>query len=215
LSSRFQSELKGNMGLYVITTQLPGRGHLDIAKAALEAGASFIQYRDKYSTNREMLDQAKELRNMTRESGAKLIINDRVDIALGSGADGVHLGEDDITLEDARAILGPDYIIGVSTTCLEEALAAAGGGADYIGVGPVYFTQSKDCGVGPIGVKGLLSIREAVGLPVVAIGGISMDNIDDVLSARPDGIAVISAVSSVEDMAGAAAELVSAIQKAG
>lgn len=212
LTSRLSSALKNKLGLYVITTEAPGRSHIDIAEAAIAGGASFIQYRDKRSTNRELYEIAKRLRELTRQAGVKFIINDRADLALAVDADGVHLGDDDFPFEVTREILGPDRIIGISTTCLEEAMAAQEIGADYIGVGPVYDTTSKACAVDPIGVGGVRVVREAVSLPMVAIGGISVDTCGDIMRARPDGIAVISAVSAADDMVAAIKALSSAIK---
>ncbi|MHB8841211.1 MAG: thiamine phosphate synthase [Candidatus Aquicultor sp.] len=203
MTSQFRSALKDNLGLYVITTEAHGRSHIDIAEAAIAGGASFIQYRDKRSTNRELYEIAKQLRVLTRQAGVKFIINDRTDLALAVDADGVHLGDDDFPYEVTREMLGQNRIIGISTTCIEEAMAAQEIGADYIGVGPVYDTTSKACAVGPIGIDGVWGIREAVSLPMVAIGGISVDTCGTVMRAQPDGIAVISAVSSADNMVAA------------
>lgn len=215
MSSQFRAELKDNMGLYVITTEAPGKSHLDVASAAIEGGAKIIQYRDKLSTNRRMYDIAKGLRKLTEDAGVKLIINDRVDLVLAVGADGVHLGEDDFSLKVTRGILGPEYIIGISATSIDEAVVAYRDGADYIGVGPVYHTNSKKCAVPPIGIEGIAEIKVMVmNLPMVAIGGISIDNVDEVMSVKPDGIAVISAVASAQNMAEAVRMLNEKIQRA-
>lgn len=215
MDSQFRAELKGNIGLYAITTEMPGRSHLDIAKAAIEGGAKFIQYRDKLSTNRRMYEIARSLRRMTEEAGVKLIINDRVDLVLAVGADGVHLGDDDFPLKLTREMLGPEYIIGISATSIDEAVVAYRDGADYIGVGPVYHTDSKKCSVPPIGVEGIAEIKIMVAnMPIVAIGGICIDNIDEVMAIKPDGIAVISAISAAANMAKAARTLNEKIQNA-
>lgn len=204
LNSQIRLRLQASIGLYVITTELPGRDHIDVARAAIEGGVSIIQYRDKNASSRTLLNRAYALRKLTKESGALLIINDRIDIALAVGADGVHLGQDDLPYGDARRILGDAHIIGISATCLEEATAAAGSGADYIGLGPIFPTSSKDDAAPPIGIEGLASVRKSVDVPIVAIGGITVDNIEEVVSAGSDGIAVISAVAAANDMAGSA-----------
>lgn len=206
---------RGNIsGLYVITTESPQRSHIDIAKASIEAGVSFIQYRDKNASTRKLFETALKLREITRKARTKLIINDRVDIALAVKADGVHLGQDDMPLEHARDILGDRYIIGISTSCLEEAMEAERGGADYIGLGPIYPTPSKDDAGSPIGIEGLMAARESVDIPIVAIGGLTADNIEQVVSAGSDGIAVISAVASALDMAEASRRLNELIERA-
>lgn len=210
----FQSKLKDNPGLYVITIDAPGRGHIEVAKAAIEAGVSIIQFRDKQVSSRKLFDYAAHLRELTKKANVSLIINDRIDIALAVKADGVHLGQDDLSLKEAKRILGNDYIIGISATCFNEAVEAARNGADYIGLGPIYPTPSKDDAADPIGVEGLLSVREAIDIPIVAIGGITADNIEEVVRAGADGIAVISAVASASNMVEAARELNGKIKNA-
>ncbi|MBE0447073.1 MAG: thiamine phosphate synthase [Actinobacteria bacterium] len=195
------------MGLYVVTAEFPGKSHIDVATAAIEGGALIIQYREKDTSSRKLLETAGKLRELTSKADVKLIINDRVDIALAIRADGVHLGQDDLTLEAAKNIMGYDYIIGISATNFDEALAAAKDGADYIGLGPIYPTPSKDDAAPPIGLEGLSAVAEAINIPVVAIGGITIDNVEEVVMAGADAIAVISAVAAAEDMAGAARSL--------
>lgn len=188
--------------LYVITEEVPelNRGHLDVAGEAVAGGATAIQLRDKTKPSREMVDIARRMSEICRESGAALIINDRPDIALAAGADGVHLGRDDMSYEDAWRILPPLMIIGVSATNYREALEADRNGADYIGVGPVFETPSKeDAGV-PLGTDVLSRICREVNAPVVAIGGINMDNVGKVKDCGVSGIAVISAVTRSADM---------------
>ncbi|MHB8840232.1 MAG: thiamine phosphate synthase [Candidatus Aquicultor sp.] len=188
----------------MVTIETSGKSHLDIAKAAIEGGASIIQYRDKHASSRKLFEDALELRKLTADAGALLIINDRADIALAVEADGVHLGQNDLSLAEARRILGDTYIIGISATCFDEAVEAADRGADYIGLGPVFPTPSKDDAAPPIGLEGVAAVRKAVDIPIVAIGGITIDNIEEVVRAGSDGIAVISAVSSAPDMGVAA-----------
>lgn len=204
MSLSFQSKLSKITGLYMVTTEHHGKSHIEVAAAAIEGGASIIQYREKYGSSRMLLKTASMLRELTNEAGVNLIINDRVDIALAVGADGVHLGQDDLSLEAARNIMGDKYIIGVSATNFDEAIDAASGGADYIGLGPIFPTPSKDDAAPPMGLDGLSAVARAVKIPIIAIGGITADNAGDVIMLGADGIAVISAVAAADDMVGAA-----------
>jgi len=164
----------------------------DMVSAVLDAGIRFIQYREKDRTRREIHEEASRLRELTRRYDALLFINDHADIALAVDADGVHLGQDDLPIEEARRIMG-EKIIGISTHGPEQAKSAERGGADYIGFGPVFHTTTKDAG-SPKGVDALRSVREVVGIPVVAIGGINEDNIEVVLDAGADAAAVATAI---------------------
>lgn len=191
------------LGLYVITAaDAGGRGHLDVVRAALAGGADAVQLRDKEMGGGDLYCLALEALELLKESGGDqlLLVNDRVDVALAAGADGVHLGQEDLPAYAARRILGAGAVLGVSASSVEEALAAEREGADYLGVGPVFPTPSKPDAGEPIGLNGLRAIRRVVGLPLVAIGGINEDNLEDVFAAGADGIAVISAVTSALDM---------------
>ncbi len=169
---------------------------------ALRAGVTFIQYRQKEGTRREIYEEASKLRKLTRHFNATLIINDYADIALAVGADGVHLGQDDLPLAEARKIMG-EKIIGISTHDLRQAKDASMGKADYIGFGPVFETRTKDAGK-PRGLDNLRRIKQNVGVPVVAIGGINIDNIGSVFQAGADAAAVASAICSGDVSANAA-----------
>ena len=164
----------------------------EMTRRALEAGVKWIQYREKERTRREIYHEAIKLRALTAEYGATLVVNDHADIALAVNADGVHLGQDDLPLKEARRILG-DRIIGISTHSLTQAVEAEQGGADYIGVGPVFLTASKDAGE-PKGLEMVRLIRRTVKVPVVAIGGISAENLSLVLGTGADAVAAASAV---------------------
>lgn len=192
------------LGLYIITYDdaTLGRGHLDVAGAALEGGADAIQLRDKELGGRDMHRLASRISAMVEESGGDCLffVNDRVDVAKAAGADGVHLGQGDLAADAARSLVGGGMFVGISATNVEEARAAQADGADYLGVGPVFATPTKADAVAPIGLEGLRTIREAVALPIVAIGGISEENARQVFEAGADGIAVISAVSGATDM---------------
>ncbi|MDI6872717.1 MAG: thiamine phosphate synthase [Actinomycetota bacterium] len=192
------------LGLYVITAADAGRGrdHIDVVRAALAGGADAVQLRDKEAAGGELYRLALEALELVRESGGGplFLVNDRVDVALAAGADGVHLGQEDLPASVARNILGAGAVLGVSAGSVEEALAAEREGADYLGVGPVFPTPSKPDAGEPLGLEGLRAIRRAVGLPLVAIGGINEENLEGVFEAGADGIAVISAVASAWDM---------------
>ncbi|OFW32438.1 MAG: thiamine-phosphate diphosphorylase [Candidatus Aquicultor primus] len=196
----FRFSLKERVGLYVVTADYQERTHLGMAKAAVAGGARIIQYREKSASSRVMLETAMRLRAITAASGALLIINDRVDIALAVNADGVHLGQDDMPCRTARELMGDGYIIGISATNFAEAIEAAHVGADYIGLGPIYPTMSKDDAAPAMGIEGLVKVVAAVSVPVVAIGGLTSDNIGGVIAAGADGIATISAIAGAADM---------------
>ena len=164
----------------------------DMVRRVLEAGVTFVQYRDKGKTRREIYEEAVALRDLTRSFHAVFIVNDHPDIALAVDADGVHLGQDDLPLEEARRIMG-SRIIGISTHSLVQAREAEAGGADYIGFGPVFRTTTKDAGF-PKGVDILKIITQNVHVPVVAIGGIGFDSVAEIMSAGADCIAVATAI---------------------
>ena len=159
----------------------------------LRAGLKWVQYRDKEKSRREIYEEAIRLRKLTKDFNAVLIVNDYADIALAVDADGVHLGQDDLPVREAREIMWRDKIIGISTHSLEQAKEAEKGGADYIGFGPVFRTTTKDAGI-PKGTDMLKEIKRQVHLPVVAIGGINIENIRSVLDTGVDAVAVASAI---------------------
>lgn len=193
--------------LCVITdaTLVPGRDHVTIARAALRGGADMIQLRDKAADLRVLLPQARAIRALCRSHGALFIVNDRLDLALAAEADGVHVGQEDLPAEAARPLLGPERILGVSTHSREQAEAARASGADYIGFGPMFATGTKNTGYTPRGLEALRAIRAAVHLPILAIGGITLENVADVIAAGATAPAVISAVVAAPDVTAAAA----------
>ncbi|MFQ6001328.1 MAG: thiamine phosphate synthase [Anaerolineae bacterium] len=201
--------------LYVITDAKlsRGRSHLEVAQAAIEGGASIIQFREKEMTTRELVETARRLKELTNENGVPFIVNDRLDVALAVEADGVHVGQDDMPAALARQLMGRK-IVGVSATTVEEALQAQADGADYLGVGPIYPTGTKPDAVPPIGLEGLAQIVQAVEIPVVAIGGISEENAAEVIACGADGVAVISAVVSAPDIVTAARRLRETVEAA-
>jgi thiamine-phosphate pyrophosphorylase len=195
--------------LYVITdpTVSRGRSHVEVARAALDGGADAVQIRDKSSTAYNLSCVAVEIQPIARKFGAALVVNDRVDVALVSGADGVHVGQDDLPAREARKLLPRPRILGVSVSTREEARRAQKDGADYLGVGPVFATSTKPDAGEPLGLERLAEIAASVTLPVVAIGGITVANVARVFEAGARGAAVVTAVVSAEDIAGATREL--------
>lgn len=192
--------------LYVITGEKfhPGRNYVEVMEEAIRGGADCIQLREKNKTKKELLEMARRLRELTDRYAVPFIVNDHVDIALAVNADGVHLGQDDLPLEEARRILGPDKMIGISTHKLEEALAAERNGADYIGVGPVFPTDTKEDVVDPVGIQYVDEVVRNISIPFVAIGGIKLHNVDEVLQAGAQRICIVSAVVGADDVRGAA-----------
>lgn len=193
---------RGDWRVYVITDshQARGRSPREIAQAAIEGGATAVQLRMKDEPARAALDAAREIGPLCRAAGVAFIVNDRVDIAQIAGADGVHIGQDDLPVRDVRGLLGPRALIGVSAATVEEAVAAERAGADYLGVGAIYATGTKPDAGAPVGLDRLREIRRAVRIPLVGIGGITADNAAAVIRAGASGVAVITAVTRAEDM---------------
>ena len=184
-----------------------GRPMADVAEAAVLGGASLVQLRDKTSPTRRQIDDAGELKARLAPLGAPLLINDRVDVALAAGADGVHLGQGDMDPGDARRLLGENAIIGVTVHSLDEARAVAVDRVDYVSIGGVFATASKNNPDAPIDVAGLAEIAALFDLPLVAIAGITPDNAASVIAAGVAGVAVISAVCAASDPRAAAHRL--------
>lgn len=195
-------------GLYVIIDReaLGGRDESEVARQAIRGGAKVIQLRDKHRERGEILATAKGLREVCSHFEVLFIVNDYLDIALASDADGLHLGPGDLPIPTARQLLPIDKILGCSTTALEEALKAEADGADYIAVGSIYPTSSK-AGAIVVGLETLRQIREAMSIPIVAIGGIDEGNATEVIEAGADSLAVISAVLGAKDVEEAARKL--------
>ena len=195
--------------LYLVTDrrQAAGGDLVGAVGRALAGGVQAVQLRENDLGARALLELARRLREMTSRHGAKLLINDRVDIALASGADGVHLGAASLPPEEARRILGKDRLVGCSTHGREELAAAAAGGADYVTFGPVFATPSKARYGPPQGVDALRRACGSSGLPVFGIGGIGQENVAEVVAAGSYGIAAISALLAADDPGAAASEM--------
>jgi thiamine-phosphate pyrophosphorylase len=164
-----------------------------MVRMALKAGIRWVQLRDKSMSRRDLFEEAVKLRDITREHGAFFVVNDYADIAAAVDADGVHLGQDDLPVAEARRVLGAGKVIGISTHSEAEALEAEAQGADYIGFGPVFRTETKDAGA-PRGSGVLGSVRKKVRIPVVAIGGIGPEELEEVVASGADAVAVASAI---------------------
>lgn len=194
--------------LYVVITEAhcAGRDALDILDACLDAGVRLIQFREKGLDGGALFDRALAFRARTATAGALLIIDDRVDIALAVGADGVHLGQSDLPLPAARRI-APELLLGSSSHNLEEALEAQAQGADYVNIGPIFATQTKDVPTGVVGPELIDVIRPHLQIPFSVMGGIKAHNIDAVLARGARHPAVVTAVTAARDPGAAAAEL--------
>ncbi len=207
-----RANLARRLRLVVITDEALAepRGLVHVLGRALDGGATAVQLRSKSSSARELLDLARKLLPMVRAAGALFIINDRLDVALAAGADGVHLGPDDPPVRAVRQAVADDFIIGCSVDTVEDAAQAEADGADYIGVGTVYRTANKPDAGDVIGLPGLEQVVGGVNIPVVGIGGITPERAHDVAKTGACGAAVIGAVMSAEDPAGAVRALLSA-----
>jgi thiamine-phosphate pyrophosphorylase len=171
-----------------------------VARELASAGVRLIQFRDKHAPSRQLYEICVQLKELLRESGCSLIVNDRADVARATNADGVHLGQDDLPVEMARRILAPDQWIGCSTHSLDQVVAADRTTADYIGFGPVFPTASKENPDPVVGLGGLREARRATRKPLVAIGGINLRNAGEVLAAGADSVAVIGDLLSAPDI---------------
>jgi thiamine-phosphate pyrophosphorylase len=192
-----------------------GRTTDELVADAIASGVGVVQLREKDRSARERYELGQELRELTREAGVTFVVNDRVDIAQALDADGVHLGDDDLPVSVARDLLGDDALIGRSVSTVEDAREAAAAGADYLGVGAVFATGSKDDiddDEHAVGTDRVAAIADAVDIPFVGIGGITAENATEVVQAGADGVAVITAITQADDPAAATANLVDAVE---
>lgn len=205
--------IRGMRGLYVVTDRamIGDRSLTDVVLAAVDGGAQTIQLREKDISTRAFVEHARTLREVLAPRGVPLIINDRVDVALASGADGVHVGQDDMPYPDARRLLGPDAVIGLSVETMDDVLRAEQFDVDYLGVSAVFATTTKTDTRGVWGIDGLAEVRRRSRHQLVAIGGLHAGNAGDVVAAGADAVAVVSAVCAAPDPRAAAAELVAAM----
>lgn len=186
---------------YLVTDSeiLRGRDFYNSIEEALKGGVTMLQLREKNASGKEFLEKAIKLRELTKKYNVKFIINDRVDIAMLCDADGVHVGQSDIPANKVRELIGEDKIVGVSARTVEGALIAKKNGADYLGVGAMFTTTTK-LDAKSVSIEKLKEIQEMVSLPVVAIGGLSLSNIDKLKECNVDGYAVVSAILGAENI---------------
>lgn len=198
-------------GLYLITDRsfLKGRSLKSVVEEAILGGVTLIQVREKNISTREFYNVALEVKEVTKYYKVPIIINDRIDIAQAINADGVHLGQSDMHIKIARKILGEEKIIGISAGNVKEAVDAERDGADYLGIGAIFYTGTKKDIETPIGIKGLKEVYNSVKIPSVAIGGINETNFKEVLSTGTNGISVISAILGKDDIRQASKNLIS------
>lgn len=189
------------IGVYAITDSKSGKNKkfLEYCEDLLKGGAKIIQYREKKRDLKLLLEEAKALRELTLKYNATFIVNDYLDIALLSEADGIHIGQDDLPIKDVRKILGENKIIGISTHNPQEAQQAIIDGADYIGVGPIFYTETKEDVCAPVTLEYLDFVNKNIKLPYVAIGGIKENNIDKVLALGAKSICLVSELVGAEN----------------
>ena len=201
-------------GLYLILDEswVSRCSFIDVLKQAGKAGVGLVQYRNKGASMKEAFQQAEELREAARTAGILFIVNDRCDLALALEADGVHVGQDDLALHHARALLGDECLIGISTHRPEEVQEATKGGADYLGFGPIFETSTKKDHEALVGVSGLNEVRTLTSLPIFAIGGITAESLPELINAGADGVAVASAIFGAPDRQAALRQFTSAFK---
>ncbi len=208
-----RDKIKRISGLYIVIDfeALEGRNPVEAARQAIRGGANIIQLRDKLSSKKELLSTARQLKELCAEHNALFIVNDYLDLALATDADGLHLGQDDLPIIVARKLLPIDAILGCSVATVSEAIAAESDGADYIALGSIYPTPSKE-DVVVVGLDRLREVGQAVTLPLVAIGGITQNNVAEVITAGADSVAVISAVLQADDIEKASRQIVEKLE---
>lgn len=187
-----------------------GRSLIDIALAAVAGGATMAQLREKTLPTRAFIEEARALKDRLAPLGVPLVINDRADVALAIGADGLHVGQDDMPYAMARALMGPDKIIGMSITALDQLDAEDARAADYLGVGPIFAQATKADAAPPLGLSGLAAARRLTARPLMAIGGVAVDNARALRDAGADGLAIVSAIIAADDPQAATREIAAA-----
>lgn len=203
-----------NYSLYLITDPHLAKNSLfSIVSQAISGGVTMVQYRNKNASTKVLTEEASRLQKLTAEAGTPLIINDRVDVALAVDADGVHLGQSDMPIAIARKLLGTKKIIGVSVKTVEQAKQAVKGGANYLGVGPIFKTQTKTDAGESLGTLIIEKIVQEIDIPVVGIGGITKENASEMIRAGAKGIAVVSAIMGKQNPEREAKELLQEVQK--
>jgi thiamine-phosphate pyrophosphorylase len=189
-------------GLYGITAEnfSNGRDNISVVKEMLDAGVKVLQYRDKYKNKIEKFKQCEIIRKLTLEYGVFFIVNDDIDIALAVKSDGIHLGQDDLPLLQARKIVGSNMVIGISTHSPQQALLAQEQGADYIGVGPIFKTFTKENVSAPVGFEYLKYCVENIAIPKVAIGGIKLSNLSEICKYKPENVCMVTEITAAQNI---------------
>jgi thiamine-phosphate pyrophosphorylase len=205
-----------DLSVYLITdrTLCGARGVLDTVREAIAGGVSIVQLRDPEAKTRALVEEARALVTLLRPAKIPFIVNDRVDVALAADADGVHVGQKDMTVADARRLIGRRRILGLSITSEADLDKVDLDGVDYLGVGPIYASATKPDAAPPIAIGGLRAVAERTGLPIVAIGGLHAGNAEEAIAAGAHGIAVVSAICAAPDALVAAAELAKVVAAA-
>ena len=207
-----------DLSTYLVTDRaLSGaRGVEAVVARAIEGGVSLVQLRDPEAKTGVLVEQARALLALLRPAGIPLIINDRVDVALAVGADGVHVGQLDMSVPDVRALIGAELIVGLSVSTLAQLERSAHvlGQVDYLGVGPIFATQTKPDAATPIGASGLAAVAGRTALPIVAIGGLNRDNAAEAIRAGAAGVAVVSAICAAVDPGLATREIAQVVRTA-
>lgn len=205
-----------DLSIYLITDSVlsGARGVVEVVEMALAGGATMIQYRDPDAKTRVMVEESRAILALTRPAGVPFVVNDRVDVALAVGADGVHVGQSDMRVADVRRLIGPGPILGLSITSEADLDVSDFGGVDYLGVGPVFATSTKPDAAPPINVGGLEAIVARTKIPIVAIGGLHAGNAADAITAGAAGVAVVSAICAAPDPTAATRELVGIVKAA-
>ncbi|MDY6881054.1 MAG: thiamine phosphate synthase [Desulfatiglans sp.] len=203
--------------LYLVTDRTLSRQRSleSIVEAAVRGGVTCVQLREKDCDTRDFIEQALSIHGFLKRKKIPMIINDRIDVAMAVKAEGVHLGQSDMPLAMARSIVKDSMLIGISAESFEDAVEAEKGGADYIGVSPIFATPTKTDTAEPLGLAGLRRIRQAVKIPLVGIGGLNIENASDIMRCGGDGVAVVSAIVSADDPEEAARALKHVVSKAG
>ncbi|MBP6063129.1 MAG: thiamine phosphate synthase [Fusobacteriaceae bacterium] len=189
------------IGIYGITDSKSGKGKnlLEYSEEILKAGVKILQYREKKMCGKEMFENAKALKELTKKYDALLIINDDISVAMAVKADGIHVGQNDLPITEVRKLVGKEMIIGLSTHVPEEALKAVEDGADYIGVGPMFPTQTKEDVCAPVGFDYLEYVEKNINIPYVAIGGIKLNNMNELLKRGVKSVAIVSEIVGAEN----------------
>jgi thiamine-phosphate pyrophosphorylase len=198
-----------DLSVYLITDRdlCGARGLVDTVREAIAGGVTVVQLYDSVATTRDLVDEAREIAALTRPAGVAFLVRNRIDVALAAGADGVHLGRDDMRPADARALIGPDLVLGVSIADEDDLAPENLAGVDYLGVGPTYPSLTRPDPAEPMAIGGIEAIAARTKLPMVAIGGLHAGNAADAIEAGADGVAVVSAICGTADPEAAAREL--------